>query len=150
MESLGGPSTPAVGWAAGIERLAMLMVDSNKSEFGTFRPDFTVFAEIAGYEELAIRIAQRLRGMGYSTNHVSGGSPKNRYRRAFSSDQANLGIWVSDNGAGNPIIRSRCIAKLPTIRPDPARIIGALETIAPVDAGFEDGLRVWRTWYENQ
>ena len=25
MESLGGPQTPAVGWAAGIERLAMLV-----------------------------------------------------------------------------------------------------------------------------
>ena len=30
MESLGGPHTPAVGWAAGIERLAMLVQDAGK------------------------------------------------------------------------------------------------------------------------
>ncbi len=34
MESLGGPPTPAVGWAAGIERLAMLVVDSQPTMVG--------------------------------------------------------------------------------------------------------------------
>ena len=31
IESLGGPHTPAVGWAAGIERLAM-MIDAPEAE----------------------------------------------------------------------------------------------------------------------
>ena len=32
MESLGGPPTPAVGWAAGIERLAMLVGERSRND----------------------------------------------------------------------------------------------------------------------
>jgi histidyl-tRNA synthetase len=59
IENLGGPATPAVGWAAGIERLAMLVGEP-------MAPDFTIAVVPNGeaVEVDAIRIAQLLRSSG--------------------------------------------------------------------------------------
>jgi histidyl-tRNA synthetase len=59
IEQLGGPHTPAVGWAAGIERLAMLMAAPTPTV-----PDIAVIPnsnEVAGK---AYRLASRLRRSG--------------------------------------------------------------------------------------
>jgi histidyl-tRNA synthetase len=81
MESLGGPSTPAVGWAAGIERLGMLVRDVIDSR--------SLFAIVAESDEVvipALSIAARIRGAGYSCEIFGHGSQKNRYKKAISSD----------------------------------------------------------------
>ncbi|MEK7343457.1 MAG: histidine--tRNA ligase [Pseudomonadota bacterium] len=59
IENLGGPSTPAVGWAAGIERLAML-VDGVEIE----KPEIAVLADKSEYVDLASELALRLRQAG--------------------------------------------------------------------------------------
>jgi histidyl-tRNA synthetase len=56
IETLGGPATPAVGWAAGIERLAMLVDFNNEREF-----TIAVVPNSETVETDAIRIAQLLR-----------------------------------------------------------------------------------------
>jgi histidyl-tRNA synthetase len=56
IENLGGPATPAVGWAAGIERLAMLVDFNNEREF-----TIAVVPNGEMVETDAIRIAQLLR-----------------------------------------------------------------------------------------
>ena len=56
IENLGGPATPAVGWAAGIERLAMLVDFNNEREF-----TIAVVPNSETVETDAIRIAQLLR-----------------------------------------------------------------------------------------
>ena len=56
IENLGGPATPAVGWAAGIERLAMLVEFNNEREF-----TIAVIPNSEMVETDAIRIAQLLR-----------------------------------------------------------------------------------------
>ena len=59
MESLGGPATPAVGWAAGIERLAMLVqLESTPS-------DFAVMANLEEYFGVSGAIASALRHAGH-------------------------------------------------------------------------------------
>ena len=63
MESLGGPATPAVGWAAGIERLAMLV--GEREEF------FPIFAVIPDKPELlgkATKVALALRSAGIAVD----------------------------------------------------------------------------------
>jgi histidyl-tRNA synthetase len=59
IENLGGPATPAVGWAAGIERLAMLVGEYNKRDI-----TIAVVPNSEIVEADAIRIAQLLRASG--------------------------------------------------------------------------------------
>lgn len=59
MESLGGPQTPAVGWAAGIERLAML-VGGEEVEFDP-TPVFAIVPDSQAMRDEADRIASYLR-----------------------------------------------------------------------------------------
>ena len=83
IETLGGPHTPAVGWAAGIERLAMLV-----SEAGEDGPEVVVVAENVERETAAARMVAKLRRAGISAEIVATGSPRKRFDRAkkFSPD----------------------------------------------------------------
>jgi len=77
MESLGGAHTPAVGWAAGVERLAMLV-----GEGRTERLIVAIALEADELLDRAIAIATDLRRSGYSVELVSSGSPRKRYDKA--------------------------------------------------------------------
>jgi histidyl-tRNA synthetase len=77
IETLGGPHTPAVGWAAGIERLAMLVGERSETAL-----DVVVVVEddeafSAGFEHLCA-----LRRSGISAELVSTGSPRKRFDKA--------------------------------------------------------------------
>jgi histidyl-tRNA synthetase len=77
MESLGGAPTPAVGWAAGIERLAML-VGAREEE----RLEAVVLVEHDGGLSIGLSLLARLRAEGVSAEIVATGSPKKRYDKA--------------------------------------------------------------------
>ena len=83
IESLGGPHTPAVGWAAGIERLAM-MIEAPERE----RVDVAVVAENRERETDAIRLATAFRAGHYSAELFVSGNPRKRYERALRIDPA--------------------------------------------------------------
>jgi histidyl-tRNA synthetase len=78
MESLGGPHTPAVGWAAGIERLAM-MIEAPAPECAAV----AVVAENAAREADALGLTARLRAAGIAAESFTTGSPRKRYDRAM-------------------------------------------------------------------
>ena len=80
MESLGGAPTPAVGWAAGIERLAMLveMQDEDVAECIVVVEDDTLMAP-------AIAALRRVRNAGISADLLASGSPRKRYDKAVKS-----------------------------------------------------------------
>ena len=75
--SLGGPETPGVGWAAGVERLAMLVAEPRKDG-----PTLTVIPEDAGAEKLAARLVPYLREHNVATECAYRGSAKKRFDRA--------------------------------------------------------------------
>ena len=77
IETLGGPHTPAVGWAAGIERLAMLV-----GERAEPKPDVVVVAEHLEQEIAAITLVSLFRKAGVSAEIVATGSPRKRFDRA--------------------------------------------------------------------
>ena len=79
VESLGGPATAGVGWAAGIERLAMLLEEPEATW-----PDAVLVAEVPEYEHDIVRIAQGLRAAGYAVETVITGNPKKRFKKAGS------------------------------------------------------------------
>jgi len=80
MEALGGPHTPAVGWAAGIERLGMLI---DAPEVQTI--DVAVVAENPAREAEASRMAAALRRRHIAVELYVTGSPRKRYDRALKT-----------------------------------------------------------------
>ena len=77
VESLGGPATTAVGFAAGMERLAMLMPDVDAHAV-----DVVVVA--LGDEALSysLQIAKQLREQGIAVVHAGGGAAKRQFKLA--------------------------------------------------------------------
>jgi len=77
MESLGGPATPAVGWAAGIERLAMLVGEAK------VRPlEAIVLVEDDAGLAAGIELLTDLRRGGVTADIIAAGSPRKRYDKA--------------------------------------------------------------------
>ena len=77
MESLGGAPTPAVGWAAGIERLAMLVGDRQQE-----RADVVVVVEddeMTGEGQAAV---SAIREAGLSAEFIASGGKKKRFDKA--------------------------------------------------------------------
>ena len=77
MESLGGAPTPAVGWAAGIERLAMLVGDRQQE-----RVDVVVVVEddeMTGEGQAAV---SAIREAGLSAEFIASGGKKKRFDKA--------------------------------------------------------------------
>ncbi len=81
IETLGGPHTPAVGWAAGIERLAMLV-----GEVGEPRTDIVVVVEHERWATAAAGVVAQLRIAGLCADLIASGSPKKRFDKAQKSD----------------------------------------------------------------
>jgi histidyl-tRNA synthetase len=77
MESLGGAPTPAVGWAAGIERLAMLVGAREEA-----KADAVVVVENDERLADAITLMGKLRAGGFSAELVASGSPRKRFDKA--------------------------------------------------------------------
>jgi histidyl-tRNA synthetase len=77
IEALGGPSTPAVGWAAGIERLAML-TDLPRTD----RIEVAVIPESPEVEAKAQAAAARLRAGQIATDLAYRGNVKKRTEQA--------------------------------------------------------------------
>ena len=77
IETLGGPHTPAVGWAAGIERLGMLI-----AEVPDYRPLLTVIPDDNEDETLALHITMILRRAGLVVVLAMAGNAKRRFELA--------------------------------------------------------------------
>jgi histidyl-tRNA synthetase len=83
MESLGGPHTPAVGWAAGIERLAMMM-DAPEVE----KPMAVVVPLGDRAETAGQRLVADLRRAGLAADMAYRGNMKKRLSRANDAGAA--------------------------------------------------------------
>ena len=87
IESLGGPHTPAVGWAAGIERLAMMIEKPDPT-----RVEVALVGETPDGAELATELGAVLRRNDVSAELFVSGSPRKRFSKAQS---INAGLVVS-------------------------------------------------------
>ncbi len=97
IENLGGPATPAVGWAAGIERLAMLV-----GERGEAQADLAVAVEGDSDQLMAAgtRLAMMARSEGLSAEVFTAGSPRKRFDKAVKSGAAVI-MAFSEDAEGN-------------------------------------------------
>ncbi|HEX6409494.1 MAG TPA: histidine--tRNA ligase [Sphingomicrobium sp.] len=95
IESLGGPHTPAVGWAAGIERLGM-MIDTPEPEL----LDFIIVIEDDSKVSVdtAARFQALLRQSRFSSELEITGSPKKRYLRAQKGNPRSILVLRAQSG----------------------------------------------------
>ena len=113
MESLGGKPTPAVGWAAGIERLAMLVADAGAVVED--RIEVAVVVEDPALENDAVKLTSHLRSSGISVELLATGSVRKRFDKAVKLD-----AWVTlsyditgleEDGTPVPSCRVRRVAE---------------------------------------
>jgi histidyl-tRNA synthetase len=119
IESLGGPYTPAVGWAAGIERLAM-MIGAPEPE----RPQVALVVENVEREPDALKILAGIRHSGISAELFASGSPRKRYDKALKADPAMaISFDIRDGAPGrfNRLLRPEDI--------DVARVQAVLDAV---------------------
>jgi histidyl-tRNA synthetase len=100
MESLGGPPTPAVGWAAGIERLGMLI---GVPQLGVL--DVVLAVEDEAAILAAYKAAALFRAQGFSTEIVASGSPRKRFDKAAKVPATRI-VSLRHNGT-HPTATSR-------------------------------------------
>lgn len=91
IENLGGPSTPAVGWAAGIERLAMLI--DIPEEIG---PDTVIIPMGMRAEQAAIGLISDIRRHHISADMAYKGNMKKRMQKANSKNAKSVIIMGDD------------------------------------------------------
>lgn len=77
VESLGGPATAGVGWAAGVERLAMLIEEPKEQDVR-----IAVVADSPDLEEEAIRVTSVLRRGGVGVERAFRGNAKKQVESA--------------------------------------------------------------------
>ena len=101
VEQLGGPHTPAIGWAAGIERLAML-IETPPTEI----LDAVIVVEHDAALDVALASAARLRSAGLSVELVAIGSPRKRFDRAVKKGAREIVVLGFADGEATQRIKS--------------------------------------------
>jgi histidyl-tRNA synthetase len=124
IEDLGGPPTPAVGWAAGIERLAMLARAPLRDRIDVAVVVENEVARLEGMSSVAM-----LRRKGFSAELFAQGSVNKRYDKALKiSPRA---VLLLDLGHGEIIARVKPIERGALVHP----IEDALEGLPWFDEG---------------
>lgn len=98
IEALGGPSTPGVGWAAGIERLAMLV-----GEVAVTSVDVVIALEDDSALDKAHLVLKRLRDSGLAADMVATGAPRKRYDKAVKLSPK---VLIAFQPGSPPVFRS--------------------------------------------
>ncbi|MEA2775196.1 MAG: histidyl-tRNA synthetase [Acetobacteraceae bacterium] len=101
---MGGPMTPAVGWAAGIERLALLMETAPPAP-----PVVAVIPIGDAAEATAIEIMQSLRANGIRAEMAYRGNLKRRMERANRAG-ARAAVILGDDDVANGVAQVKDLA----------------------------------------
>ena len=80
IQTMGGPSTPGVGWASGVDRLALLLTKS-ESAFSKDRRFALIIAEELA-TSTALKISYQLRERGYFVEMPLSGNVGKKFKRA--------------------------------------------------------------------
>jgi histidyl-tRNA synthetase len=101
VEMMGGPAMPGVGWAAGIERLAMLIAEPPQLP----RPIAVVPIGDAG-EAVALNVAETLRSAGCNVDLSYSGNLQRRMRRA-NRINARAAVLIGEDEAARNVVTLR-------------------------------------------
>jgi histidyl-tRNA synthetase len=101
MREMGGPDVPGVGWAAGVERLAMLLPEAPPVERPVAIVPIGPEAEAAAYG-----LAQALRQAGIAVDLAFKGKPGQRMKRADRLG-ARFAVSIGSDELARGIVRLR-------------------------------------------
>ena len=101
VELMGGPAMPGVGWAAGVERLALLIDEPPPPA----RPVALVPVGEQG-EALALTMAETLRGQGFAVDLGYSGNVSRRMRRA-NRVNARSAVLIGDDEVARNVVTLR-------------------------------------------
>jgi histidyl-tRNA synthetase len=105
---LGGPETPAVGWAIGLERLVILLQQIHEKTQPSL--DFYVVSRGDAAEAQALILAQKLRQSGFSVElDLSGSAFKKQFARADKSGAVGC-LILGDEEAANKTVKLKWMA----------------------------------------
>ncbi len=103
--SLGGPETPGVGWAAGVERLAMLVALAEHQPVVIALVAEDAEFELAVVEKVALLRRAHIRAEAFTT-----GNPKKRYDRAMKTKPAAILSFGRRDGMPSTGFRNFCLS----------------------------------------
>ena len=109
VKELGGPETPAVGWAIGLERLIVLLqqLDSSTPQANL---DFYLVSRGTDAEANSLILAQKLRHAGFSVElDLSGSAFSKQFKRADKSG-ATACLILGDEEAANHTVQLKIMA----------------------------------------
>ncbi|GAB4276814.1 MAG: histidine--tRNA ligase [Oscillatoriaceae cyanobacterium] len=109
VKELGGPETPAVGWAIGLERLIVLLqqLDSSTPQA---KLDFYLVSRGTDAEANSLILAQKLRHSGFSVElDLSGSAFTKQFKRADKSG-ATACLILGDEEAANQTVQLKILA----------------------------------------
>ncbi len=109
VKELGGPDTPAVGWAIGLERLIVLLqqLDSTTPQANL---DFYLVSRGTEAESRAFILAQKLRHAGFSVElDLSGSAFSKQFKRADKSGAIGC-LILGDEEAANQTVQLKILA----------------------------------------
>jgi histidyl-tRNA synthetase len=108
VEQLGGPNTPAVGWALGMERLIILM--QQLQAVSPSSPDLYAISKGDRAEAQALVLAQKLRSAGFIVElDLSGSAFGKQFKRADRSGAA-VCLILGDAEAENATVKLKWMA----------------------------------------
>ncbi len=131
--AMGGPETAAVGWAGGIERLAMLVAPKERPQ-----PIFAVVAdsETAGAD--AAYVTRKLRAQGFEVRNAFAGKPKRQAERAHKVGVDAI-VFVRDANHGSDRINVSAIRESVFSPSDlDLTVLSALPTVWELDGDIYD------------
>ncbi len=108
VKELGGPETPAIGWAIGLERLILLLQKLQPAP--TSKIDFYVVSKGDRAEAQALLLAQQLRHLGFQVElDLSGSAFSKQFKRADRSG-AGACLILGDTEAESETVQLKWLA----------------------------------------
>ncbi len=121
IETMGGPHTPAVGWAGGIERLMMLCGEPEVAPI-----EIAIVPLTVSDEGIAMELAALLRADGLRVELGFSGSEKKRFEKAKKAGAWRL-LNVGNTGSGWTELRLRNLVANEDAEPVRARILRSIK-----------------------
>lgn len=124
---LGGPETPAVGWAMGLERLIILLQQLQEAPVSAL--DFYVVSRGEKAESQALQLAQKLRRAGFSVDlDLSGSAFKKQFARADRSGAVAC-LVLGEEEAENQTVKLKWMASKEQSAIAQTELLGMIEEL---------------------
>ncbi|MBD1899369.1 histidine--tRNA ligase [Trichocoleus sp. DQ-A3] len=124
---LGGPKTPAVGWAMGLERLIILLQQLQEAPVPAL--DFYIVSRGEKAESQALQLAQKLRQAGFSVDlDLSGSAFKKQFARADRSGAVAC-LVLGEEEAENQTVKLKWMASKEQSAIAQSELLGTIEEL---------------------